>query len=424
MNIEQGRVARKTACVLTLATALNALSWAAAQDAPADAVDAIRQGTLILDLRARFEQAEQTGKPNDAEATTLRTRLSWQTAKWNGLQALVEFEDVRQLGPESYDTNLNGKTTFAQVFDPETTELNRFQLVWAATPSFSATLGRQRINLDDQRFIGGSAWRQDEQTFDAARFDAKVDKLEATYVYIEHVNRIFAEDQDWESDSHILTVAYPFADALKLSVFSYALDFDQTTTPGVRNHSSLTWGGKASGKSQFGETKLDYSATLAIQKDYGSSLLDYELGFLGAEIAATHGPLVAKFAYDELEGNGTRGFSTPLGSLHAFNGWSDAFIVNGAKTTVDGLRDANAMLTWNTGAKWEGLSNLALTARYHEFEAERTGADLGSEWNLMATGVLAAQLSWILKYADYDGPGIAPAPADRTKLWFGLEWKL
>lgn len=424
MSIKRKPTTCGLACALISGLALQVVGPANAQEKAGSLTDAIAKGAPILELRARYEEVEQAGRPNDGEAATIRTRLGWQTAKWNGLQALVEFEDVRQLGPESYDTGLNGKSTYAQVFDPETTELNRLQLVWSPDPAFTATLGRQRINLDDQRFIGGSAWRQDEQTFDAVRFDTRHGPFDAAYIYVAHVNRIFAEDQDWDSDSHILTAGYSSSEQLRLGGFVYAFDFSSPTTPVIRNQSSLTWGAKVSGKVQVGEFRFDYAATAARQTDHVSSLLDYDLGFASAEAAVTHGPLTARLAYDQLEGNGTRGFSTPLGSLHAFNGWSDAFIANGAKTTIDGLRDVNATLTWNTGVKWDYLSNLILTARIHDFEAERTGADLGSELDLMATGSVTPQLSWLVKFADYDGPGVAPARADRTKLWFGLEWKM
>lgn len=182
MAITGTRAVRGLACSLITGLALQAASLAHAQEQVADIVDAIGKGTPILELRPRYEQVEQTGRPNDGEAATLRTRLGWQTAKWNSLQALIELADVRQLGPETYDTGLNGKTSYAQVFDPETVELNRPQLVWSPDPAFTATLGRQRINLDDQRFIGGSAWRQDEQTFDAARIDTRFGKCDATYI--------------------------------------------------------------------------------------------------------------------------------------------------------------------------------------------------------------------------------------------------
>lgn len=424
MIIKGRSVACGLTCALMAGLALQAASPANAQEQPAGIADAIAKGAPIVELRPRYEQVEQAGRPNDAEAATLRTRLGWQTGKWNGLQALVEIEDVRKLGPETYDTNLNGKTAYGQVFDPETTEMNRLQLAWSPDPGFTVTLGRQRINLDDQRFIGGSAWRQDEQTFDAARVDTRQGQFDATYIYIAHVNRVFGEKQDWDSDSHVLTAGYSFAEPLRLSGFAYALDLNSSVTPAIRNQSSLTWGAKVSGKAQVGAFRFDYAATMARQTDYGSSLLNHELGFASAEAAITNGPLSARLAYDQLEGNGTRGFSTPLGSLHAFNGWSDAFIANGAKTTVDGLRDANATLTWNTGVKWDYFSNLILTARVHDFEAERTGADLGSELDLMAAGSITPQVTWLVKFASYDGPDIAPAPADRTKVWLGFEWKM
>ena len=115
---------------------------AVAQEA-ADPVTAIQAGAPIVELRARYEGVEQAGRPDDAEALTLRSRLGWQTAKWSGLQALVEFEDVRPLADDRYDSALNGRTTYAQVFDPEVTELNRAQLVWTPSKDYTLTLGRE-----------------------------------------------------------------------------------------------------------------------------------------------------------------------------------------------------------------------------------------------------------------------------------------
>ncbi len=55
------------------------------------------------------------------------------------------------------------------VADEEAYEINRFQFTNTSLPGTTLTLGRQRILLDDQRFIGNSGWRQNEQTFDAFR---------------------------------------------------------------------------------------------------------------------------------------------------------------------------------------------------------------------------------------------------------------
>lgn len=392
-----------------------------AQETP---IDAIKAGTAILELRTRFEEVQQSGRANEGEQLSLRTRAGWQTANWNGLQALVEFEDVRDLGAERYDSGINGKTSYGQIFDPEVTELNRLQLSWKASDAFVATIGRQRINIGDQRFIGSVAWRQDEQTFDAIRFDTKLGAFEATYAYIDHVNRIFGEQQDWSSDSHVLDAGYTVGEPLRFGAFVYALDFDRPNAAAVRNQSGLTWGARASGKAQAGDVKLDYGVRWARQSEYGSSLLDYELDYMSADVTAGLDKFAIRFGYEELEGNGVRGFTTPLGSLHAFNGWSDAFIAGGVKTTPDGLRDLNITLSWNPDWAFGDVKGFSFLVRHHDFEASRTGAGMGEEWNALASGQLAQNLSWLLKFADYDGPGVLLAPQDRTRIWLGLEWKL
>jgi hypothetical protein len=406
-----------------LAVAIGAAGAAGAQTTDS-LTEAISKGTPILELRVRYEDVQQSGRANDGEATTLRTRVGWQTGKWHDLQALVEFEDVRDLGAEHYDSGINGKSAYGQIFDPEVTELNRLQLSWKPSDAFTAAIGRQRINLGDQRFIGSVGWRQDEQTFDALRMDGKVGGLETTYIYIAHVNRIFAEAQDWGSDSHVLDASYTIAEPLKVGGFVYALDFDQPDTPAVRNQSSLTWGARASGRVKTGGVKLDYGLRWARQSDYGSSLLDYELDYGSADLTATFKQVSLRIGYERMEGNGARGFSTPLATLHAFNGWSDAFVANGVKTTVDGLRDLNATLTWNPDWKWGEVSGFSFLLRHHEFEADRTGAGLGEEWDASASGQLTGKLSWLVKYAHYDGPGTFQAPGDRQRVWLGLEWRL
>ena len=70
------------------------------------------------------------------------------------------------------------------------------------------TAGRQRILVEDQRFVGNVGWRQDEQTFDAVRADAALGRFKATYAYLWHVNRILGEERDWDSDSHLFTLTW------------------------------------------------------------------------------------------------------------------------------------------------------------------------------------------------------------------------
>jgi hypothetical protein len=152
---------------------------------PPTVSDVIAGGRLLLETRARYESVDQKKTAvltKNAEAYTIRTRLGWETGAWRNLRGLVEFEDTRLLAAERYAVNVPGATTpplngadkakFPLVNDPTNTELNRLQLNWTPNAMFSGTLGRQRILIDDQRFIGNVGWRQDEQTFDALRIDA------------------------------------------------------------------------------------------------------------------------------------------------------------------------------------------------------------------------------------------------------------
>ena len=410
------------------------------EPAPAMTIsDAIMGGKLLLEARARYEFVDQKKTAvltENGESFTLRTRLGWETGDWNGLKGLVEFEDVRQVGPEHFAVNVPGATTaplngatkarYPIINDPDVTELNRLQLTWTPNAMLQATLGRQRILIDDQRFIGNVGWRQDEQTFDALRLDGAWGRFKATYAYVIHVNRILGELRDWDSDSHLANVTWSPAEQLRLEGFVYALDFGNSAA-----NSSITKGVKASGKAWLGLFQVAYNATYANQKDYNHNTAAYSLDYWGGDLAGTFDIWTAKVSYESLEGNGTRGFTTPLATTHAFQGWADAFVqpLGGNKGFVDGLKDLN--FTLNAKPRWRStyLFNIDVLVRYHDFNDQRTGANLGHEWDAQVQAALNPKLSAAIKYADFERVarvpvGTATPPPSRTKIWFTLEYKL
>ncbi|WP_307345849.1 alginate export family protein [Caulobacter ginsengisoli] len=393
--------------------------------------DAIGAGKLIFESRLRFESVDQVGLANTGQALTLRTRLGWETGAWHDVKGLVEFEDVRQLGAEDYNIqvpgvapSLNGKTLYPIINDPEVTELNRAQLTWSPSSELSITAGRQRILIDDQRFVGNVGWRQDEQTFDALRVDAARGRLKATYVYVGHVNRILGEMRDWDSDSQLLNVTWALAEPLKLQGFVYALDFENSPA-----NSSITRGAKASGKLWLGLVQLAYNATYARQSDYRGATAPFDLDYQGGDVAGTFDIYTVRLSYESLEGNGVRGFTTPLATTHAFQGWADAWVSPaGNKSFRDGLEDLNLTLVVKPRFKFTYLFNSEFTVRYHDFDDQRTGADLGGEWDLQASAALTPKLTLLVKYADFEREktvplGTAAPPASRTKTWISLEYR-
>jgi hypothetical protein len=412
-----------------LGTGLLMALWATGASAQTGA------GKPIVEFRLRYEGVDQANYAKDARAVTLRTRLGWETGAWNGLKGLVELEDVRALGGEQYAVNVPGASTpplngadkarYPLVNDPEVTELNRAQVSWTPSKALQVVVGRQRILLDDQRFVGAVAWRQDEQTFDAVRLDGRHGQWSGTYAYVTRVNRILGDLRDWNSDSHLANLAWSPAESLKLQGFAYALDFQNSPA-----NSSITRGVRATGKTKAGPYKIGWGATFARQSDYHGNTPSYDLDYVAGEASGTLGVYTARLGYESLEGDGTRGFTTPLGTVHAFNGWSDSWVSPGGnKSFADGLRDLNLGLNVKPRFKARRLSNLDLLVRYHDFDAQRTGADLGHEWELQLTAAITPRLSLLAKYADFRREGAVPTgtqapPPSRTKAWLSLEYRL
>jgi len=399
--------------------------------------DQIGAGKLILEVRARYETVDQTRTAtllNKADAFTVRTRFGWETAEFKGVKGLIEFEDVRQVGNEHYAVNVPGAATaplngadkarYPIINDPDVTELNRAQLTWTPSAALQVTAGRQRILIDDQRFVGNVGWRQDEQTFDAVRADVALGRFKATYAYVTHINRILGELRDWDSDSHLFNATWSPAEALRLEGFVYALDFGNSAV-----NSSITKGVKASGKTWLGLYQLAYNATFARQSDYRHNTPNFDLDYVSADLGGTFDIYTVKLAYESLEGDGARGFTTPLATVHAFNGWSDAFVSPGGnKSFVDGIKDLNLGVNVKPRFRATYFFNTDIVARYHDFDDQRTGADLGHEWDLQFTAAITAKLSVQLKYADFQRVktvpvGTAAPPASRTKTWLTLEYK-
>ena len=122
--------------------------------------------TPLVDGRVRYEHVEQDGIARDADALTVRVRGGVQAAS-GSWSALVEAQGT--LAPiDAYYDGVQGAATRPLVADPENIALYRAQLQYR-TKALAVTAGRQRIVLDDERFVGNVAFRDNAQTFDAVR---------------------------------------------------------------------------------------------------------------------------------------------------------------------------------------------------------------------------------------------------------------
>ena len=391
---------------LSIAIAL-ATAGMAAQASPAESVARmVSGGKANLSFRYRFEAVEQDNPLDDAEASTLKTRLTLTTATVNGFTALLEADDVMTIGTDDYNSTMVDDEHFGThsvVADPVGTEINQAWVKYAFSESASATLGRQRILHAGQRFVGGVGWRQNEQTYDAGTFGYARDGLTVDYSYIWRVNRIFdgsgtsIQPTEFDSDSHILLASIPVSGG-KLSGFVYALDFEEAAAL-----SSITYGVGYDGS--FDPFSL--SASVATQSDYGDNPASYDALYLALEGKVALKPVTLIAGYELLgSDDGAKGFVTPLATLHKFQGWTDQFLA----TPADGLEDLYAGVTG-------GIGPVALGAFYHDFSADEGGDDYGSEVNLVATCTINEKISVQLKYGDYSSDGYN---VDTEKLWFSV----
>jgi len=119
----------------------------------------LSDGNLNLNLRYRYEFVDQDGFAKDAHASTLRTRLSYQSPDFSDFGFLIEFDDLRPGGNDLFNSTRNGNINRPIVADPEGTQVNQAFVSYKGFAKTVVRAGRQRITLDNHRFIGNVGWR-------------------------------------------------------------------------------------------------------------------------------------------------------------------------------------------------------------------------------------------------------------------------
>jgi hypothetical protein len=407
--------------VTALAAVLFSMAGAAQADGLDPVVGALGETKPIADLRLRYESVEQQPFVEDAEALTLRARLGFETGKAWSTALLVEGDLIWPLATH-YNSTTNGKTLFPVVADPEGYEINRLQLTNTSIVDTTITLGRQRIVLDDHRFVGNVGWRQNEQTYDGVRVVNKhIPNVTIDVSYLNRINRVFgpegrpgANDGRFTGDNFLANVAWQLPLG-KLTGFAYLVEFEQAPLP-LRD-TTKTYGLRFQGERPLARIKLGYIASWATQADRGANPLDFSNDYYLAELTGTFRQYSLGAGYEVLEGNGAKGFTTPLATLHRFQGWADKFLA----TPVNGIKDSYL----NAGYLRKGvgpLETVSLQVAWHDYESQRLSINYGSELDIQLQGKYR-RFTGTLKYADYNAAATTPAAVrDTRKLWAQLDF--
>ncbi|SDK69525.1 hypothetical protein [Microbulbifer yueqingensis] len=355
--------------------------------------DSLSQGAATLGFRARNETVDVDGA-DAVDLASLRTRLTVTSGSYHGFSALVEMDDVTHL------SDFEGG-----VADPEGTEVNQYLLSYQAGAT-TLKYGRQRILLDNQRFVGGVGFRQNEQTYDG--FTISNTSLPDTTLFLAHinnVNRIFGENSplgDHDSDTYLLNGGYGGLSAGTLTGYAYLID--NKTAPVF---STDTYGLRFAGSTG----SLSYQLEYAIQEAAADNPADYEADYMLVDGGYKLGPVSLSAGYELLGADGIAGqFITPLATLHKFQGWNDKFLGGGTGNIAGGIEDIYV-------SAGTSLAGVKVALNYHQLnsdDARASGMDqLGNEYGFLVAGKLGP-VGLSLKYSQYVADEFS---VDTDKLW-------
>jgi Alginate export len=421
--------------ILSLSVASNTVQAKSATQEVEDALNFYhygKNGAVKIDLNTRWENVNQGAGPKNpvsglpvqtANAFTSRLRAGLLSPTFYGFQGYAEYEGNLAM-VEDFNSTRNGYGKYSTIADPQQSELNQLWLSYNGIPDTIIKLGRQRIKLDDDRFIGNVGWRQMETTYDSVLLTHNNQQLFGLVVnagYIGNVQTFTGTTENIEAP--FLNVNYKMGDYGNVIGYGYWLDYTETEN---FEKSSQTYGLRATCcvkpldsikiSDHFG---LAYTAEWSYQSDYGHGKTPYEAHRFNVMGGFSAYNVMFQGAIEQLNGYGAnKHFDTPLGTNHAFQGWADLFLV----TPNNGIRDVfgTVMVPFQRG-------DLVATVTYHSYSDDTGQLDYGDEWNFQLVQKFGKHYSLLAKYAYYNGGADAayrnaatglPAPsADTQKIW-------
>ncbi len=382
----------------------------AAGPAAAAEKDADPTSGFVLDLRYRYAHINTEGYADPGTANTLRITLGYLWPFAPNWSAYAEGTRVYGLFGDDYNSGANGKNKLPSEGDPPSSEISGAWLQYNDGTA-SARVGRQYVNLDNQRFFTSGLWRQNPQSFDAVSTSWRFDTgTTLRYLYLDNVTRSVGHDYPdptqsaWSLEGHLLHVdqTVPLG---TLTGYGYFVENDTQAKYSWRTE-GLRW----TGRETLGIGTLAWTVEGAQQRNWRNNPAHYTADYRLLELSYGISAVTLKLGNEVLGGDGTTAFSSPYGSNHGFNGWASEF----KNVPVNGLDDRYVNAFGKIGQNWGWL------VVWHDFYAERGDRHYGSEWNAGLTWTIVRGLTAEFDYATYHSDGFA---VSERKLWAALEYK-
>lgn len=427
-------------CTLIAMASLSPLAMAEeALDAPYTFWDSVKDGKTMTNFRLRYETVDQEGfqpapnatkKLDTAHALTLRSLIGWQTAPFHNFSFAAQMTDVHELTSNFNDRRENlsepSKANYANIVDPSFTDINQLYVDWTGIKNTKLRVGRQVANLDNVRFIGDIAFRQNTQVFDGISvLNKSIPNTEIFAAHFDQVRQINTELRQGNID--IFNAKYRISPSESLVGYGYLVDVANLSQNNGNPLAAgnVTQGGNGLGPNQdlvktaqtdassktFGlrldgvhvmnpDWKTLYTAEYAKQDDMagGSSLIDAHYFKLGG--GAAYGVWSLRIDHEKLSSNdGKYAFQTPLGTNHLFQGWSDHFLA----TPRQGMED-----TYLTFAG--SVEKAKIYAEYHVMKSDekfttfsgKLGDDYGTEFDVSVAYPFSNKILAKVEYANFN----------------------
>ncbi|MDP1757775.1 MAG: hypothetical protein Q8L38_10090, partial [Pseudohongiella sp.] len=91
-------------------------------------VQALSAGKTTVNFRLRSEQVDDDLFARSAHAGTLRSRLTYASAAWQGWDLNLELDHVAHVSDDKFNSTRNSKPFLPQIPDPDGADLNQANL--------------------------------------------------------------------------------------------------------------------------------------------------------------------------------------------------------------------------------------------------------------------------------------------------------
>jgi hypothetical protein len=360
-----------------------------------------------LELGARARIANVTAD-NNARAMSFLLRLRAESEWTPQLSTLFELDHVELAWQDEFS---NGEFFNDRPVVPDVagTDLNQVLLRYSPTNTVQLSLGREAINLGNERFVGTNGFWQNEQTLDTAGFNYEFGfASNFLYRYVDNANRITGNNSgkklassdtnfdtnnglrpvaflgDHDHDTHLLFAEFKEWDYSQVQAYYFDMDIKDAIalsnkTLGFR----YEYTGRRNNLRTLAHGELALQERTEINND---AILQYYdlgagIGYRANEISIN---------YQRLGENNGTSFVTPLASLHNDNGWADKFL----STPSSGLRDYEVQYIWRRNP-------IKIDARYHYFHTDSNNSKLGEELDIDFSVKLSRHDTVRFRYANF-----------------------